>query len=260
MPHSALLKPELSNVLPPGFKFFLPPDFAVGEVLLSAATNSYFYEHRKIRAGETAALPDWPRVIIFIPQGSDVTLQVGDITLNTGDTLQLTNSNAEIKCISGAGSVLLTGGALAPNQADKILTRAGEHYKVTKPWGHELWLNGEDPVFNFKEVFIRAGHQTSLQYHHFKEETNLLFVGTADLIYKTNTAISNDNVMPADTGVLPLTAPSCVHMIPEVLHRLRATTDLYLYEVATPFLDDVIRVQDDANRAHGRVAAEHNAA
>jgi mannose-6-phosphate isomerase-like protein (cupin superfamily) len=121
-------------------------------------------------------------------------------------------------------------------------------------------LNGEDPVFNFKEVHIKAGNQTSLQYHHFKEETNLLLVGDADLIYKANTAVSNDDVTPNDVGTMPLQAPSCVHMIPEVLHRLRATTDLYLYETATPFLDDVIRVQDDANRAHGRVAAEHNAA
>jgi len=259
MPHSALRKQNSPDALPAGFKFFFPNDFAADKVLLSAATQSYFYEHRKIKSGETAALPNWPRVIVFIPHGSDAVLQVGDVTLNTGDTLQLTNSNAEIQCISGAGSVLLAGGALAPNQSDKILTRAGEHYKVTKPWGHELWLNGEDPVFNFKEVFIRAGHQTSLQYHHFKEETNLLFVGTADLIYKANPAVSNDDVTPDDVGTMPLVAPSCVHMVPGVLHRLRATTNLYLYEVATPFLDDVIRVQDDANRAHGRVAAEHNA-
>ena len=245
--------------LPDGFKFFLPNDFAAETVLLSAATKSYFYECRRAELGKSITLPHWPRVIVFIPQGSHITLQVGEIELQMGDSLMLTGEYPEIKCLSGAGHVLLAGGSSTSHFAEPILTRAGEHYKVVKPWGHELWLNGEDKVFNFKEVFIKSGNQTSLQYHNFKEETNFLYGGAAGLIYRANKAVKNDDVTPADLGTLALTAPTCVHMIPGVLHRLHATTDLYLYEVATPFLDDVIRVQDDSNRAHGRVAAEHNA-
>jgi hypothetical protein len=44
---------------------------------------------------------------------------------------------------------------------------------------------------------------------------------------------------------------------PKTLHRLRATTDIYHYEVSTPHLDDVVRVQDDINRGHGRIKEEH---
>lgn len=253
--------PVSLNVQLNGFRFFGPDSLSSGRTLLSAATQSYGYEHVCVASGQTIALPSWPRVIVFVPHGSGAVLRVGEATIQRGDSLSLSGAEKpEVKCTAGEGTVLLSGGGAVAGQADQILTRAGDHYKVTKPWGHELWLNGEDPIFNFKEVFIKAGNQTSLQYHHFKEETNFLYSGTADLIYKSTANVLNDDVQPGDLGTLAMVSPTCVHMIPGVLHRLRATTDLYLYETATPFLDDVIRVQDDSRRRDGRVAAEHGAA
>ena len=41
------------------------------------------------------------------------------------------------------------------------------------------------------------------------------------------------------------------------VHRLKAISDIILYEVSTPHLDDVIRIADDKNRSHGRITSEH---
>ena len=44
---------------------------------------------------------------------------------------------------------------------------------------------------------------------------------------------------------------------PGTIHRMVATTTLRFVEASTTHLDDVIRLQDDANRSHGKIAAEH---
>ena len=47
------------------------------------------------------------------------------------------------------------------------------------------------------------------------------------------------------------------HTPPGTIHRMIATTDLVYVEASTTELDDVIRLQDDANRTHGKIDAEH---
>jgi mannose-6-phosphate isomerase len=41
---------------------------------------------------------------------------------------------------------------------------------VEKPWGYEKWLEVNDN-YVVKEIFIKAGHSLSLQYHEQKKET-----------------------------------------------------------------------------------------
>ena len=41
------------------------------------------------------------------------------------------------------------------------------------------------------------------------------------------------------------------------VHRLKAISDILLYEVSTPHLNDVIRLADDKKRKDGRIAKEH---
>jgi hypothetical protein len=53
-------------------------------------------------------------------------------------------------------------------------------------------------------------------------------------------------------------APGSVMSIePGTIHRMVATTQLRFVEASTTHLDDVIRLQDDANRSHGLIEAEH---
>jgi hypothetical protein len=44
---------------------------------------------------------------------------------------------------------------------------------------------------------------------------------------------------------------------PGYVHRVIADTDLEFMETSTTELDDVIRLQDDAGRTHGRISYEH---
>jgi len=39
---------------------------------------------------------------------------------------------------------------------------------------------------------------------------------------------------------------------------LKAISDILLYEVSTPHLDDVIRLADDKKRKDGRISTEHS--
>ena len=53
-------------------------------------------------------------------------------------------------------------------------------------------------------------------------------------------------------------APGAVfHTPPRTIHRMIAHDDLHYTEASTTQLDDVIRLEDSANRGHGRIAAEH---
>jgi mannose-6-phosphate isomerase len=56
---------------------------------------------------------------------------------------------------------------------------------------------------------------------------------------------------------LPLGPGHIVHVKPGQVHRIQAVTDLVLLEVSTPELDDVIRIEDDADRGNGRILREH---
>ncbi|OGT37073.1 MAG: hypothetical protein A3F11_11635 [Gammaproteobacteria bacterium RIFCSPHIGHO2_12_FULL_37_14] len=130
-------------------------------------------------------------------------------------------------------------------------------YRVEKPWGHELWINGQHPCYALKKIFIKTGTKTSLQYHNFKQETNVLFQGIAKLHYKKNLLVENDLVTSADIGTTVLEPNSVADVSPLTLHRLEAMTDILLFETSTPHLDDVVRVQDDSKRSHGRLVEEH---
>jgi mannose-6-phosphate isomerase len=121
--------------------------------------------------------------------------------------------------------------------------------KVTKGWGHELWLLPEDAPFGFKLIAIDAGERTSLQYHREKEEANLLLRGSAVLWYA--------DAPTAPVSKRELREGDIVHVPPGALHRIEAVTDIVLVEVSTPELDDVIRVADDFGRGNGRIATEH---
>jgi Mannose-6-phosphate isomerase len=221
------------------------------------ANGAYAYRMVRLAAGQALAVDDLRSYSIFCLTAGDGGVAVNGAALNQGDVANVEAAPVTVTAVSP--SVLLVAGVTgdsgrAPGMA---ITRSADHYRVTKPWGHELWFNGEHPGYVLKEVFIRGGNRTSLQYHHFKEETNLLVAGTATLVYKAAAGIANDDARDSHLGSTSVQAPSFLHIVPEVLHRLIAATDVLLYEASTPHLDDVIRVQDDSGRRDGRVAHEH---
>ena len=52
-------------------------------------------------------------------------------------------------------------------------------YRVDKPWGHELWLELNEH-YAYKLIHMKAGFQSSLQWHEKKVETNYVIEGEAE--------------------------------------------------------------------------------
>jgi len=118
---------------------------------------------------------------------------------------------------------------------------------VKKPWGEETWLELNEH-YCFKKIWINAGCRTSLQYHVRKHETNYVFEGTARITLENSMEVND---------VLMLSPGDAFSVSPGRLHRVEAITDLTMFEVSTPDVDDVIRVEDDAGRPSGRIDSEH---
>jgi mannose-6-phosphate isomerase len=112
--------------------------------------------------------------------------------------------------------------------------------KVDKPWGYELiWAKTNDYVG--KLLFIKKGHQLSLQYHEIKEETIFVHTGLMKFIVGDH----EDNLKE-----VLLHPGEAFHIPVKKRHRMIAVEDCTVFEVSTPHLDDVVRIED----SYGRVA------
>jgi mannose-6-phosphate isomerase-like protein (cupin superfamily) len=119
--------------------------------------------------------------------------------------------------------------------------------RVEKPWGHEEWM-ALNEHYCYKRIYINAGTRTSFQYHNFKQETNYIISGTAEVWLENDEGIVEKKIMKSG---------EYFDVSPPKKHRVIAITDVILQEVSTPHVDDVIRIEDDANRADGRIESEH---
>jgi mannose-6-phosphate isomerase len=141
--------------------------------------------------------------------------------------------------------------------------------KVTKHWGHELWIaDGVSTPYASKRILFKAGNRTSLQVHEYKFETNYVLSGTG-LLYHSKEPLDIAKFLSEGMTVrqveeyestfeiVELKEGVVFNMAPGFVHRVVATTDLEFMETSTPELDDVIRLQDDAGRTHGRISYEH---
>ena len=59
----------------------------------------------------------------------------------------------------------------------------------------------EENFMHLKKIFLKKNFKTSLQYHNYKMETNLLFSGKANLVYKKNKKVNNNVVQKSDLGI-----------------------------------------------------------
>lgn len=172
----------------------------------------------------------------LISEGTPLSFEV------VGDTLSF--------LISGTNKHLGLGASVKKLTQDQIK-------KVVKPWGYELWINGEHPGYALKDIRINKGTKTSLQYHRFKRETNVLLDGDARLYFKNNASIENDLVQNAHLGSIDVKPVTSIDVTPNIIHRIEALSDIHLCETSTPHLDDVVRLMDDAQRSSGRIQSEH---
>ena len=120
-------------------------------------------------------------------------------------------------------------------------------YRVEKPWGYELWLELNEH-YAYKLIHMKAGNQSSLQWHEKKVETNYVIEGEAEVLLQAEDGTMESRVYRAGQGW-------CVPL--KTKHRVIAKTDYTALECSTAHLNDCIRFSDDTNRDSGKIEKEH---
>ncbi len=109
---------------------------------------------------------------------------------------------------------------------------------VEKPWGHEeIFAHTRDYVG--KVLVIKAGHELSFQFHNVNEES--IYVTEGELALE----LENDS---GEVVTHTLRPGQAAHVAPKRKHRMRAVSDCRIFEVSTPYLDDVVRLEDRYGR------------
>ncbi len=108
-----------------------------------------------------------------------------------------------------------------------------------KPWGREIWF-AHTPQFAGKILEIKKGHRYSLQYHNRKIETQYIYSGRVKLTYGQTTETLSERILEAGEKF---------DVQPPTIHRLEALEDSVIFEVSTPDLDDVVKLDDDYGRS-----------
>lgn len=107
-----------------------------------------------------------------------------------------------------------------------------------KPWGRETWF-AWTPQYAGKILEIEKGHRFSLQYHEKKQETQLVIEGKMKFTYGKNRAGLKSKIVKAGEKVdIPA----------KLIHRAEALEKTIIFEVSTPELDDVVKLEDDYGR------------
>ena len=109
--------------------------------------------------------------------------------------------------------------------------------RVEKPWGEEI-IFAHTTRFAGKILRIRKGESLSLQYHERKEESFYVHAGAIRLTIEVD-----GRMVERSMG----TEEAC-HVPAGTRHRMEALDDTILFEVSTPELEDVIRLQDRYGR------------
>ena len=114
-----------------------------------------------------------------------------------------------------------------------------EASRVEKPWGYELrW--GVTDRYAGKILHVNKGEALSLQYHERKDEFQYVMSGAVDIeLGDGDGALTSYRLKAGDT----------LHITPGTRHRLTALEDADIFEVSTPEVDDVVRLEDRYGRA-----------
>jgi len=109
---------------------------------------------------------------------------------------------------------------------------------IKKPWGWENRFAITDRYLG-KIIHINAGEMLSLQYHERKDETVLVVKGVMEL------------QLEDDRGQMRthrLTPGMSMRITPGKRHRMIGAEECEFFEVSSPEIDDVIRLEDKYGR------------
>lgn len=109
--------------------------------------------------------------------------------------------------------------------------------KIEKPWGYEL-LFAHTEHYAGKILKINENEMLSLQYHKIKDETIFIWEGEMLFEVEEDGKIVERRLLPGDS----------YRIKPGVKHRMKAVKDCIVFEVSTPHLEDVVRLEDKYGR------------
>jgi quercetin dioxygenase-like cupin family protein len=105
--------------------------------------------------------------------------------------------------------------------------------EILKNWGKELWI-AEEAEYGGKILIIKENNSTSQHYHKDKKETIYCFKGLVDIIL-------TDRIVTLKEG-------KDITLSPKTIHSIVGRKDSILFEVSTPQLADVVRVQENPKK------------
>jgi len=125
--------------------------------------------------------------------------------------------------------------------SDVPAVRRAEETIVEKPWGYEVrWAITER--YLGKILHVRKGEALSLQYHEHKDEALMITRGAID---------AELGVDGGELKTVRMTEGDTIHLVPGTRHRFTAVEDADIFEVSTPEIDDVVRLEDRYGRVGG---------
>jgi len=104
--------------------------------------------------------------------------------------------------------------------------------KVEKQWGHEIIFVHTNKYVG-KIIYVKRGEKLSFQYHVQKDD---VYQGIINLILDGDLSFNK-------------TCEETFRLAPGERHGIEAITDVILFEVSTPELEDVVRIEDNYRRA-----------
>jgi quercetin dioxygenase-like cupin family protein len=109
--------------------------------------------------------------------------------------------------------------------------------RVDKPWGYEVHWARTDRYVG-KIIHVNKGHALSLQYHNVKDET--IYLSSGKLLFEIDVdgKLVGREMHPGEA----------VRVTPKTIHRMTAIEDSDIFEVSTPELHDVVRLEDRYGR------------
>ena len=110
---------------------------------------------------------------------------------------------------------------------------------IEKPWGKEEVIEINEH-YMVKKLTMHKGHRCSLQYHNQKKET--IYVLSGQL--KIYSGPSEDELIAKIYG-----PNDTITLLPGTIHRMEGVENCVYLEASTPQMEDVVRIQDDYNRA-----------
>ncbi len=105
--------------------------------------------------------------------------------------------------------------------------------EILKSWGKELWI-AEEAEYGGKILIIKENKSTSQHYHKDKKETIYCFKGLVDIILA-------DKIVTLKEG-------DDITLFPKTMHSIVGKKDSIPFEVSTPQLADIVRVQENPKK------------